>query len=347
MRHFWQWLCGYVCICLKGRQINRFLNICSRNGIHLWRITYDVEQSIRANLKLRDFYQLKPYLRKTKTKLKILSRKGFPFWCYRHPKLKWFLCICICVLMLGVYSMNFVWAIEIKGNTKVSTQKILKCLNENAINIGLKKSDIDCSGIEYLLRESFEQVGWVSVYFESTRLCIEVKESLYDVLEDVETEQGKSYNLVADKDAIIHSIVTRAGQSLVKKGQSVKQGEILILGQNEIFDDSGAVKQTLYFKADAQIIGDVVYEIEIPFTEIELLSLKISKKYDDDMLLRLGYHKLQAYIDKFEANGVIILDTNGMLKKNEKNICFYVTIFAREQIGISIPVEEARENEFE
>ena len=347
MRHLWQWFCGYICVCCKGRQVNRFLNLCSRNGIYLWRITYDVESSLRANIRLKDFYYLKPYLRKTKTKIRILSRKGFPFWCHRHPRMKWFLCICACVLCFGFYSLTYVWKIEVTGNTSVNTQEIIQYLQENHVEIGAKKNEIDCSGIEVLLREEFHQFGWVSVYVEHTNLCIEVKESLYDTVEHYGVEFGSQYDLIANKDATIYSIVTRAGKAVVKKGQSVKQGDILVFGQNDIYDDSGSVKDTLVFQARAEIWGDVVYDIEIPLTEMEIMSLKIVGKYDDATLLGMGYRKLQWYLQRLEDYNVIILNTEGNLVKKEKNISFRARIYAREQIGINIPVEETLENEFE
>ena len=347
MRHFWQWFCGYICVCIKGRQVNRFLNLCSRNGISLWRITYDVEQTLHANMRLKDFYDLKPYLRKTKTKIRILSKKGFPFWCHRHPRLKWFLCITVCIMCIGLYSLSYVWNIEIIGNDFVSTQDIMECLRENDVEIGLKKKDIDCPKIEVLLREKFHQFGWVSVYVNHTNLCIEIKESLYDTVEHQGIDFGYRYDLIANKDATIYSIVTRAGKAVVKDGQSVKKGDILVLGQNEIYDDSGAVKDTLLFRAAAQIWGDVTYDIQIPITEIEIMSLKIVGNYDDTTLLGIGYRKLEWYLKRLEENNVIVLSTEGFLEKEEKNICFLVKINAREQIGINIPVEEVLENEFE
>ena len=347
MRHFWQWFCGYICVCVKGRQVNRFLNLCSRNGIHLWRITYDVEHTLRANIRLRDFYDLQPYLRKTKTKLRILSKKGFPFWCYRHPRIKWFLCLCICIMGIGIYSFNYIWNIEVTGNTKVSTEEIIDCLQENNINVGLKKEKIDCSGIEILLREQFHQLGWVSVYIHHSHLCIEVKESLYDTVEHQGTEFGVQYNLVANKDATIHSIITRTGKAIVKKGQHVKQGDILVLGQNEIYDDSGLVKDILHFKAVAEIWADVIYDITIPLSEIEIVSLKIAGKSQNEDLLSLGLRKLQWHIEQLELNGITILNIHKNLDKEERNICFRAKIYAREQIGINIPVEEVLENEFE
>lgn len=347
MRHLWEWFCGYICVFLSGRQINRFMNLCSKNGIRLWLISHELGRGLRVNIRLRDFYDLKPYLRKTKTRLKIISKKGFPFWCHRHPRLKWFLCIGFFVFGIGIYSLSFVWNIEVKGNEKVSTQEIISCLEDNSIDIGLKKNSINCPNIELLLREQFQEIGWVSVYFEHTNLCVEVKESLYDVIELPEEEYGKMYNLVANKDATIHTIITRAGQAIVKEGQNVKQGDILVLGQSEIFDDSGEIRETLYFKADALIYGDVFYEIRIPYTEIEILSLKISDQYDDETLLGLGNYKLTPIIEKMVQNGAVVISRKVALDKNEKNICFYAKLIVREQIGINIPVEEIKENEFE
>lgn len=347
MRHFWQWFCGYVCISLKGRQINRFLNLCSRNGIHLWRIVYDVEHTLRANLRLRDFYSVKPYLRKTKTKLRIIRKRGFPFWCHRHPRLKWFYCLCFFLICVGIYSLGFVWNIEVRGNDVIATSEIIACLEENEVLVGEKKARIDCTKIEILLRENFHQLGWVSVYFERTNLCVEIKESLYDTLEQVEPEIGRAYHLIANKDAKIYSIVTRAGKALVKKEEFVHAGDILVLGQSEIFNDNGEIKETLLLKAEALVYGDVEYEITFPIYEMELVALKIANQMQENALLHLGYRKMQAYIENLEANGVIILATNGMIEKKEKNICFRAKIYAREQIGISIPVEEVLENEFE
>ena len=346
MRHFWQWLCGYICIGVRGRQVGRFLNLCSRNGIQLWKITYDVGHSLRVNLRLRDFYDLKPYLRKTKTKIKILSKKGFPFWCHRHPRLKWFICICICGVCIGFYSLSYIWHIEIKGNISVSTEDILLCLKDNKVEVGLKKDEINCSQIETLLREHFHQIGWTSVYLDNTNLCIEVKESLYDVVEHPEIDNTRMYHLVADKEARILSIVTRKGKAVVKDGQEVKKDDILVLGYNEIFDDNGEVKQILNLKADAQIYGLVVYETLIPVSEMEIVARKIAGM-DEASAIDFVNIKLRPLLQIIEEKGGIILDKEIYMEKNEKIICFRTKLYVREQIGINLPAEEVRENEFE
>ncbi len=346
MRHLWQWFCGYVCIALNGRQINRFLNLCSRNGIHLWRISYDLQHTLRVHIGLKDFFHVKPYLKKTKTKLRVLSRRGFPFWCHRHPKLKWFFVVGLCGIALVFYSFNFIWNIEITGNSRVSTKEMMEYLSKQQIDVGTKRKDIDCSGVEYLLRKNFDNLGWVSVSIEHTKLCIEVKESLYDPYE-FEIEDGRQYDLIANKDAEIFSIVTRSGTALVKAGAKVNEGQVLVRGQCDIFDDAGEVKDTLLLKADATIWAEVSYDFVTSISEMEIMSLKIAGLYNDEMLHLIANEKINHFIEKLDENGVIILDKNVMIDKKEKYIVFTGKIKAREQIGINIPVEEIKENELE
>ncbi len=347
MRHLWQWFCGYVCICLKGHQVNRFFNLCSKNGIHLWRISHELENEFRAHIRLRDFFLLKPYLKKTHTKLWIVSRKGFPFWCNKHPRLKWMFVLGFLLICISIYSLNFIWSIEISGNSKISTNEMLDFLAEQNVTTGKKSEYIDCTYIEYLLRQEYVELGWVTVYVDHTKLCIEVKESLYNEYENNTTTEYSQYDLVADKDAYIHSIITRSGTSMVNVGKHVKKGDVLVLGQYEVFDDSGEVKEIRRLRADALIYGDVVYTFVDTVSEMEILSLKMAGSYTDEMLLFIANQKISHYIENLEENGVIILEKNVMIDKNEKNIMFIGKILVREQIGINIPAEEKLEYELE
>lgn len=347
MRHFWQWFRGYLQVCLRGRQVNRFLNLCSRNGIPLWRITYDLERMVNVHVRLQDFYILKPYLKKTKTHLRIINKRGFPFWCYRHPRLKWTLvCLCFCIAMF-FYSRLYIWDIQITGNDRISTYMLQQYLEENDITTGKKSSDIDCSNIEYLLRKEFKQLGWVSVYCDKTSLCIEIKESLYDKFEDFPVKDGMAYHLTANKDAYIDSIVTQAGTPVVTAGMQVKKGDILVLGQCEILDDIGEVKEILNVQAKAIVYGDVTYSFLSPLNEMEILGAKIAGIYSDKTIKTYANQKMYHFIEKLEENGVIILGKNVMIDKKDKNIVIMGFVNAREQIGINIPVEEVWEHESE
>lgn len=346
MEKLWRWFCGYIQVGLRGRQMNRFLNLCSRNGISLWNVSQDIEHYLKVHLRLRDFYILKPFLRKTKTTLRIIGRHGFPFWCYRHPKLKWFPVFVLGIVCMAIYSSTFIWDIRIEGNNQVSEQELLHFLAENEIEVGKKRNAVDCSELEYNIRKNFGQLGWVSVYMDRTNLYVEVRESLYDEHEDY-VKETRRYDLIANKDAYIYSMVTRAGTAVVEQGTHVKEGDVLVEGLCDIFDDAGVVKETLQLKAEAQILADVEYEYSIPLNEMEILSLKIAGLYNDKMLNYIGNIKFNRFLENLEENGVIILDKSVMIEKNEKNVALRIRIKAREEIGINIPVEEVEKNESE
>lgn len=347
MRHLWRWICGYLHICLQGKQINRFLNLCSKNRIPLWHITYDLERKVRAYIHLKDFYSLKTYLKKTRTRLRIIEKIGFPFWCFRHPRLKWMFLVCVLFFVLSIYSLSYVWEIQISGNENISSIELLQCLEENNIVVGKKLNEIDCTNVEFILRREFQNMGWVSVYVDRTCLCIDIKESLYDKFDDYPIKDGKGYHLAANKDAYIDSIITQNGTPLVTEGMQVKKGDILILGQCEILDDIGEVKTILNVQAKALIYGDVVYDFVVPLNEMEIMSLRLAGTYNNDMLLSIANHKICSYIEKLQENGVIILNKNVMIDKKDNMIAIIGRVYAREQIGKNIPVEEVGEYEFE
>ena len=170
---------------------------------------------------------------------------------------------------------------------------------------------------------------------------------LYDEFEFDSIDNGVSYDLIAEKDGIIYSIITRQGIALVEKGQAVSKGDTLVLGLCNIYDDSGVIKEQIKLKADALIYADTFFEICAPMTEFEIIALKLAGNYSESKIFFWANKKLSPIIEKIEENGVIILDKNVMIDKEGKNIVFIGNINAREQIGINILVEELIENEFE
>ena len=344
-----QWFCGYFCALLSGKQINRFMNLCSRNGIKMWAITYDLERSVRVHFRLRDFYHLRPFLRKTKTHLRIVRKKGFPFWCHRHPYFKWFPVLCMGLLIAFLYSRTLIWNINVDGNEAISEVEIIDYLATENIKAGMAGKKIDCSQLELKIREHYENIGWVSVYVDKTCLRVHIKESLYDIYdrEEALSQENMRFDYVAEKDAKIISIVTRSGTALVTAGDEVKQGDTLVEGQFAVFDDAGMVKDTPSVKGDALIWAQTEYSFSYELNEMEIVALKIAGLYDENTIYSIGNQKLYQFISFFEENGVIILEKNVMIESKEKGYVFHGYIIGMEEIGIHRPVEEEIVNELE
>ena len=130
----------------------------------------------------------------------------------------------------------------------------------------MKKSDVNCEQIEKLVRNNYFDITWVSVELTGTRLIVHIRENFDDInninsvgndAEDEGDENG--YMLVSDKDAVIESIITRTGKPMVKSGDIVNKGSVLIDGKYDIMGDYEAYIRTEYVRADGDVYGYVIY----------------------------------------------------------------------------------------
>ena len=172
-----KFLQGYVKVRLTGYAPERFLNLCSNRNILIWNLEYR-EEHYEFCISLPGFRQLKPILRKTKTRLLILERFGLPFWMHRYRKRKiFFFGILLCSVSLYVMSL-FIWNIQVEGNLHRTDSAIIKFLEEHDIYHGILKSRLDCAALEELLRSEYDDVIWAAAKIQGTRLIIEIQEKL-------------------------------------------------------------------------------------------------------------------------------------------------------------------------
>ncbi len=251
---------GYVRIHICGGAYERFLNLCANHRITLWEIR-TVGKGYEMNLALKDFYRLKPLARKCRTRIRIRRKYGLPFFLNRHRKRKVFvLGICCCGFFIFLLSC-FIWNIQIEGNQEVTRADFMEYLTEQHADYGTWKNDIDCKKMASDIRKRFPEVTWVSVKIRGTSLIIDVQENT-----DTQLYEGRDYpdsDLVSEFDGEIVEMITRSGTPMVKKGDPVEAGQILVRGRMEITNDSDEVVACKYCAADA----DIYIRTEIPYRD--------------------------------------------------------------------------------
>lgn len=222
IERFLRFVNGSLLVCACGSNISRFLNLCARHEIMFWKIQPDSPTQVSFYIRLQDLYELRPYLRKTKTRIHIRKRIGFPFFWqkYRARKLGIFVLLCV---MAGVWVLSTrIWRIEIKGNSSLGEDAILEYLSAHNVTYGMPAKEIDNDALELSLRQDLEPVIWASVYETGTRLVVQIQEKISSHEETKEAE-GTCMDLAASADATIASVITRSGLAKVKKGDKVKK----------------------------------------------------------------------------------------------------------------------------
>lgn len=257
---FFRFLRGYLRIRVWGYSPERFMNLCCNHNILLWDIEKCSEDSYNMNISLNGYFQIRPFVRKTGTKVAVLSKFGLPFF-IPHLKLHSFFLIGIVGTFLFLFwTTGYVWKIEMTGNNELQTKELMDFLEERDIKIGSKKNIVRVEELEKAIRTEFPNITWTSVQLEGTKLWIQIKEN--DKILTVEEKSKEASDLVAEKDGIITSIITRNGVPMVKAGDEVKAGDILVSGRVPIYNDAGEVINYQLYAADADVYLECSYQFQ-------------------------------------------------------------------------------------
>ncbi len=242
---------GYVEIVIRSDSYERFLNLCAYRQILIWDLTH-TDGWYRGKIFADDFPKLKEIAKKSGSQVAISGKKGLPFWIRRHKKRTgFFFGLAVCAAIVFALSL-FIWDIQIEGNLAQTDEAVLDYLKEEHISFGSWKNAVDPKKLAADLRKEFDEFIWVSVQVEGTLLKIHVQENTDLTLsEEIEKEPS---SLVAAKDGTVVEMVTRSGRPMVSVGDTVKEGDVLVLGRLEIKNDAGEVVSYQECAADADII---------------------------------------------------------------------------------------------
>lgn len=270
---FIKWFQGYLFVVIKGYSPERFINLCSARNILLWNIR-KTHKGYEFNISVKGFKQLKPIIRKTRTRPFVQKKVGLPFLFFRYKKRKGFF-IGILLFFLVIYILSLhIWDIDISGQYSHTEEAILEYLETVSVYSGIRKSKLDCQEIEETIRKEYSDIGWVSAEIRGTRLLIKVTETNMPTPVEAPLEPC---HLIASRDGVITSIVTRKGTPMVKAGDVVKKGDILVSGIINVMGDFEVILEKETVVADADVLMQSNYSYHSVFS-LEYIQKVYKKK---------------------------------------------------------------------
>lgn len=299
---------GYLTVHISGISPERFINLCSNRRIYIWNIVRDNE-NYKFNLSVKSYKKLKPIFRKTRLIPIINKKHGLPFFLHRNRKRKgFFIGIFICILLVYIMSL-YIWDINVIGGSKYTPEALLKFLAKNEIRTGIKKKVIDGGKIEEEIRLAYKDIGWVSAEIKGTRLIIKITETNMPV--PIEETTAPSH-IVAAKDAVIKEIVTRTGTPVVKPGDVVKKGDLMVSGVLEVKDDFDGVLDRKPIIASADILCHSYYDYYDSFSLTHTERIYTDRHKNGYYITLLG-RKLNLYNPRYSYSMYdIIVNENTM-----------------------------------
>lgn len=259
---------GYLNIEIEGYYIERFINNCISKNIFLWGIKRTRSTILYANIGAEDFKTAIKIAKKHGCKVKIKSKNGFPFIRKKYKKRKIFVILFFVVLVTIYILSKFVWNIEIIGCEKINTEEIMEYLNEDGLKTGVLKNKVNKEEIISKIRYQREDIAWIGIDLDGTNAIVKIVEA--DGKPEIVNEEDYC-NIISDKEGTIEKISAQNGTPMVKEGDTVKKGDILIAGWMD-----GKYTGKNYVNANGQIKANIIY------SQTEKIRKKETKKEKTD-----------------------------------------------------------------
>lgn len=224
MLWIYRFICGFLTVELSGDITENLLNACAKNGIPLWGIRR-IDKKLCCRMTVKNFRMMPKIAKKSGVRVHILKKHGAPFIVSRYKK-RYGIAVGL-VLFFGFLRLMamFVWTVEVDGNKTVNSDEIIAVCKEIGIYEGMKKSSLDPKNASQSLLLKSQKLAWASFNLEGCRLTVNVTEA-----KPKAEDNSIPTNLKAAADGVITKIDVTSGNCVVKAGDTVAKGDLLVSG---------------------------------------------------------------------------------------------------------------------
>ena len=176
------------------------------------------------------------------------------------------------VFLIGYFS-SILWSVDVVGISRLTEHEVKALLRECGVYEGIRLKAVDNDLVRIKMMSMSKDIAWISVNIKGMRAEVVVAEAERAPEKEKESEFS---NIVAACDGIITGIVIERGQQMVKIGETVKKGELLVSGVIEERDGEVSL-----VNASARVYAQTEKEISVvqpyQFDEISLNEGKIER----------------------------------------------------------------------
>ena len=271
-----------------SNELNRFIKKCIDNNINLYNITYKKDKII-VLIDVKDYLKIKRL--NYYSKIRVVKYDGL----LNIKKIIKDNMFYISVVFLSFIWMNLLTNYIVDIEIIHSNSGIRRLLKEELDKNNVKKFSLAYSFEELdnitkkILADNKNNLEWVSIKKDGMKYIVRAEERIIKN----EVVSDKPRDIVASKDAYITKVIGSKGNVLVRQGEYVKKGTVLISGKITLYEDVKGVTS-----ASGSVYGNVWYEctVETP-KEISSERLTGRKRYNlnvgNKILLRNKYQNFR------------------------------------------------------
>lgn len=276
---------GYIRVQVEGKNVNNYLKWLIKKKIDISNLNIINHNKLELTTKNHNYKELGNY---SKTyRVKMLKRYGILKLLDDIKNNKFILMsITISIVFLYFFS-NIIFKIEVIYNDKEIQEKILNELKKyNIERFKFKKKYYYLNKVkEQILNDNKETLEWIEIIENGTTYIVKLVERK----KEKNSKEYKYQSIVSSKDAIITSIKASSGEKIKDINEYIKKDEVIVSGI--LTKPNGEI---LYQKANAKIIGEVWYKIDVEYP-LAYYEEKLTGKSKNVLVINLLNYKIPIF----------------------------------------------------
>lgn len=214
--------------------------ICPEPESFLWELskkgitTYDVSRpeglTLVFNVDSNHWPTLKSVAEKMGCEWKILGRFGMRYFARKLLSRRMLLFGLAFLLFLSIFSSGRIFSVRVEGNDVIPSALIIEAAEAAGLSFGANAGAVRSEELKNRLLEQIDSLEWVGVNTSGCVATIRVRERK----RESQPKTAPVGHIVAAVDGIVDQANVTAGTLLCKIGESVKNGQILITGLQDL-----------------------------------------------------------------------------------------------------------------
>ena len=176
MGRIYEKLVGTVRLEICGTFPESFLNCCALEGIELWQLQSVDQYTLWVTTYETELGSIEKIAQKCMCSLKVMEidggskNKGF------LRRRKWLLLFLAAASIMIMLSSLFIWEIEVRGNERISTVRILRELSRCDVREGSFWPAISPELVRSRMMTEIPELGWMTVNINGSRAIVLINE---------------------------------------------------------------------------------------------------------------------------------------------------------------------------
>ncbi len=241
---------------VQGLNLDRFINSVKNRGIALYNIKKKSNKHLIVSVSLGDSQKFFAIGKELCYNIKKIGEKGKIL-----PIIKLWrsvgiglgaIVFCVCTFIYN----DFIFDFSFSGSGSVYENEVLSYLNGVGIKTYTRFSSINLERLEDEILSSNKNLSYVSLSKNGNTLKIELSKAN----QEVDRLQGNVYSLYSNIDGQVEKIKVYRGTPLVKVGDTIKKGDLLVDGYMVIKEQS--IKINVIASLSVVVTKEYIYQSE-------------------------------------------------------------------------------------